>query len=37
MEQELPTLLEHPRFLVAFMLLDVYFSVYCFVDHCLSV
>jgi len=39
MEQELPNLPEHlrsPRMLVGFALLDLQFSIYCFVDRCLS-
>ena len=38
-KQELLTLLEHlrsPQFVVWFVLLNLEFSVYCFVDHCLS-
>ena len=38
-KQELPTLPEHlssPRFLVRFVLFDLLFYVWCFVDRCLS-
>jgi hypothetical protein len=35
-EQEQITLPEHPQFLVETMLLNPYFFVYCFVDHCRS-
>jgi len=35
-DHEMLTLPEHPRFVVGFTLLGLYFSVLCFVDRCLS-
>ena len=35
-EQDLLTPPEHTQLLVGFVLLDLQFAVYCFVDHCLS-
>ena len=38
-KQELPTILEHlisTHVLAVFMILDLLFSVLCFLDHCLS-